>query len=311
MRPRGMRALWLLTPAILVLVHGCAPAGDKDHPTPEFVFGDHGLGPGQFVYPRAIARANDGRIYIVDKTARVQRFSPDGKYETSWRMPEWQAGKPVGLSVDAAGRVLVADTHYARIIIYDRDGQELERYSNHGGEPGQFGLPTRAVVGLNGDIYLAEYGDTDRITRYAPGWKFVSTFGREGLPEGPMIRPQSVRLDTDGSLWVADACRHRILHFSADGTLLGAFGVAGRQPGELQYPYDLALCPDGTLMVAEFGNNRLQRFDRQGRSLGVIGGTGRAPGQFLGPWGVVASPDGLVYALDSGNNRVQVFRMPK
>ena len=83
------------------------------------------LGPGQFHHPRAIACDAQGRLFVVDMTARIQRFSPEGEFETAWEMPAKRAGKPTGLTVDSAGRVLVADTHYNRVMIYDADGNLL------------------------------------------------------------------------------------------------------------------------------------------------------------------------------------------
>ncbi len=276
---------------------------------PDIIFGDRGLGPGQFVYPRAIALAPDGCVFVVDKTARIQRFGLDGEFETCWQMPEWQAGKPVGLTVDDRGRLFVADTHYHRVMIFDRDGHELGRFGEKGTGDEQFDLPTSVALGHDGQIYVGEYGINDRISRFTPDFKFIGAFGREDMPGEGLLRPESVVVDGDGTLWVADACRHRICHFDPDGRLLSTFGTPGREPGQLQYPYDLAFCPDGTILVCEFGNNRLQRFDREGHSLETWGDTGREPGQLLAPWGVVVNRDGRVYVVDSGNNRVQVFRM--
>jgi DNA-binding beta-propeller fold protein YncE len=287
---------------------GCRKPAIADR-QPEFAFGDRGLGHGQFVYPRAMALAPDGCVYVVDTTARIQRFSPTGEFETCWQMPEWTAGKPTGLSVDSAGRVLVADTHYHRVIIFDRDGHELARFGSNGTGDGQFLLTTVAVADQKGRIYVAEYGDNDRINVFSPDLKYLYSFGQENMGETPLIRPQSIAVDGDGTLWVADACRHRVCHFSPEGKLIGTFGSFGRGPGQLQYPYHVAVCPDGTLLVSEFGNNRLQRFDRKGKSLDTWGGTGTAPGQLLSPWSAVVNNKGLVYVLDSGNNRVQVFRM--
>jgi hypothetical protein len=58
------------------------------------VYGSAGLGPGEFNYPRAISIARDGTVFIVDKSARVQRFSPDGEFQIAWALPQKQAGKP-------------------------------------------------------------------------------------------------------------------------------------------------------------------------------------------------------------------------
>ncbi len=290
-------------------VGGCRKPGITDR-RPELVFGERGLGPGQFVYPRAMALAPDGCIFVVDKTARIQRFNSRGEFETSWQMPDWEAGKPTGITVDAAGRVLVADTHYYRIIIFDRDGRELARFGENGTGDGQFLLPTDVAVDREGRIFVSEYGDNDRINVFSKDLKFLYCFGRrDDLGDDAVVRPQCMTFDGDGTLWVADACRHRICHFTPEGKLLGKFGVQGTAPGQMQYPYHVVMCPDGTLLVGEFGNSRLQRFDRNGKSLECWGAAGTQSGQLLSPWSVEVSGDGRVYVLDSGNNRIQVFKM--
>ena len=276
---------------------------------PEKIIGEHGLGPGQFHRPRAIATAADGRVFVVDMTARIARFSPDGEFETSWRMPEWQAGKPTGITVDADGRVLVADTHYHRVMIFDRDGNELGRFGSQGEGDGEFIFPTGVAVDSERNLYVSEYGGNDRISRFSPRLEYQGSFAGPAAGEASLLRPQAVVFDPDGTLWVADAVHHRICRFTRTGEMLSAFGSAGRAPGQLQYPYDIAICPDGTLLVCEFGNNRLQRFDRQGECLEIWGGPGRKPGQLLDAWGVAVGKDGRVYVVDSRNHRVQMFRM--
>ena len=300
----GLRSGQLVLLA-LTLLAGCRERETTGR-RPELVFGEKGMGPGQFVYPRALAIAPDGCVFVVDKTARIQRFSAAGSFETSWQMPQWEAGKPTGLTADARGRVLVADTHYHRVMVFDRDGKELARFGSNGRELGQFIFPTHVAVDADGDVYVSEYGENDRITRFGPDFKPGFAFGGPDAGEASLKRPQSIAFDADGTLWVADACHHRICRFSREGKMLSTFGSPGRDHGQLQYPYDLAVCPDGTLLVAEFGNNRVQRFDRQGRSLDVWGDPGRQPGQLAYPWGVALGRDRRVYVLDSGNNRVQV-----
>lgn len=246
---------------------------------------------------------------MVDKTARIQRFSPDGEFEAAWRTPERENGQPTGITVDADGRVLVADSHYHRVLIYDRDGNELARFGSGGAGPGQFDLVARAVVDGDGNIYVSEYGGSSRISRFSPKFEFLGSFGgpQDGL--AALSRPQSMAFDKNGVLWVTDSCNHRICRFSRDGRLLSSFGSPGREPGQLQYPYGLAFCEDGTILVAEFGNNRLQRFDPTGRSLETWGGPGTQPGQMLDTWGVAVGKGGRVYVVDSRNHRVQMFRM--
>ncbi len=271
------------------------------------VYGRTGLGPGEFSYPRAAAFSVTQRVYVVDKAARIQGFATSGEYACGWRMPEWSAGKPTGIGCGPDGRVYLADTHYARVMVFEPDGRPVAQFGSRGTGPGQFVMPTDVAVDAQGFVYVGDYGGNDRISKFAPDGTYLLSFGRPGGGDGELQRPQSLVVAADGTLWVADACNHRICHFSAAGEFLGTFGRSGAAVGELRFPYGLTLLPDDTLVVCEYGNNRLQRFRMSGESLGVWGTAGRGPGQLAYPWDVVAGPNEHLFVVDSGNNRVQVI----
>jgi DNA-binding beta-propeller fold protein YncE len=272
------------------------------------VFGGRGLGPGDFSYPRAIAAAPDGCVFVVDKSARVQRFSAGGTLETSWRMPEFQAGKPVGLAVHPDGRVFVADTHCHRVMIYDRDGTLLGSFGEQGRGDGQFELPTDVAFDAQGHIYVSEYNGNDRITKWSPDLQFIKPIGTDPIDGLRLSRPTGLSVDADQTLWCADACNHRIIRFDLEGHVLVAFGEMGLHAGQMRYPYDLTVTPQNTIMVCEYGNSRLQWFDKAGRPLGTWGGEGREAGRLWSPWGATLGADGLIYVVDSLNSRIQIVR---
>ncbi len=270
-------------------------------------FGDTGLGWGDFSYPRAIASSADSHIFVADKSGRIQRFDASGRFEAGWWMQEWTYGKPIGMTVHPDGRLFVADTHYHRVMIYDADGHLLDRFGGGGDGPGQFRLVTDVAVDAEGFIYVGEYGGNDRISKFAPDLTFLKHLGAEPIAGARLSRPAALVVDGD-TLWIADACNHRIVHLTLDGRFLTSFGSVGTQPGQMRWPYGIDLCRDGTLLVSEFGNHRLQWFDRSGKSVKTWGGSGRQLGTLYSPWGVDEAPNGNIYVLDSLNNRVQIIR---
>ncbi|MCP4592845.1 MAG: 6-bladed beta-propeller [bacterium] len=305
MFPRVIRAA--LIGVLVMPCAGCDPPALSDNGVVG-VFGGQGLGPGEFSYPRAIAVAQDGTLFVVDKSARIQRFDPEGVFETSWRTPDKQAGKPVGLMVHPDGRLFVADTHYSRVLVYDDEGKLLSQFGEQGRGPGQFELPTDVAIDAEGCIYVGEYNGNDRITKWSPRLEFMQAFGG-GLIEGiELARPAALDIDEEQTLWVADACNHRIVRFDLEGRVLRVFGTMGRGPGELRYPYDLTVVDANTIMVCEYGNSRLQWFDKQGQSLGVWGGEGRGLGNLWAPWSAEIGPKGRIYVVDSLNSRIQIVR---
>ncbi len=271
------------------------------------VWGRRGISDGRFQKPRAMAIDRQDRIFIVDKTARIQVFDTDGKFLRGWRTPAWETGKPTGMSIDGDGNLLVADTHYYRVLVYSPEGKPLKILGGEFGErPGQFGQVTDVVRDSQGNYYVGEKGENDRIQKFSPDGEFLLQWGGHGFEPGRFALPQSLVVDQQDHIWVVDACNHRIQVFDSDGKLLTYWGKQGKGPGELYYPYDLVLGDDETVYVCEYGNHRVQQFTRDGQSLGCWGTHGRKQGQLHNPWALVRDSRGKIYVLDSNNHRVQV-----
>ncbi|MCC6950556.1 MAG: hypothetical protein IT433_03825 [Phycisphaerales bacterium] len=348
---RQLGSVYIGSACVLLALAGCERAPSAGGPLEvEVRFGEVGANPGQFSYPRCLD--SDGEaLWVIDKMARVQKLSPEGDCLGGWRMPEWENGKPTGITVwtpPAGGptRVIIPDTHYHRVMIYDPAGMSppgglnegrgtlLGTFGSYGEGEGQFIYLTDVAVMPTHDgkgiarLYVSEYGGHDRISAFrprpgqAPGmeaeFEFEFAFGRFGSGEAAdpveFNRPQSIEIEPEtGELIVTDACNHRIGVFTPGGQLvrwIGGRARAGREVGQMSYPYGLVLLGDRTAMVAEFGSNRVQRFDLvTGESLGVFGEAGRRAGQLASPWGLCLEGS-RVFVLDSGNNRLQAFERP-
>jgi sugar lactone lactonase YvrE len=286
---------------------GCREAGTGDGRLDK-VWGDVGLGPGRFSKPRAIAIDKRDELYIVDMTARIQVFDADGRYLRGWNTPAHETGKPTGLTIAPDGNLLVADTHYYRVLTYTPEGRLLDDQTlggTLGQGPGEFGFVTDAVRDADGNYFVSEYGEWDRIQKFSPEREFILQWGGHGGAPGEFLRPQHLELDEEGHLWVADSCNHRIQVFDGNGKLITMWGAPGGEPGQLQYPYCLVLDGAGHVYVCEYGNHRVQKFTLDGKSVALWGGEGRGPGKLFNPWALVLDSRGRVQVLDSNNHRVQ------
>ncbi len=297
----------------LVSATGCIGTG-FGHRHPDLVWGRRGLSNGRLLKPRAIAISPQDELYIVDMTGRIQVFTPDGAFLRGWRTPEIKQGKPTGLAWSADGQhLLVADTHYFRMLAYLPDGTLVESMTiggEHGDAPGQFHFVTDVAQDDRYHYFIGQYGQIDQVQEFDAQGNFVRRWGNQGSRPGEFSRPQSLVVDSQGNLWVADACNHRIQVFDTSGDppeLVACWGVPGNRPGQLQYPYGIVFDHDETLLVVEYGNHRVQRFDRQGRSLEAWGGPGKAHGQFQSPWALGIDSQRRLHVLDSMNHRVQRF----
>jgi len=306
---RGGGILWLGLPGLfLVAQAGC------DLPVrsaPELVWGVHGVKPGHLHKPRVAAFDAQDHLFLADLTDRIQVFDRDGAYLRGWRTPQFNVDGPSGLTIDRFGRLLVADTHFYRVLVYSAAGELILQIGDgvQGTTPGRFGYPTDVVVDRAGNFYVAEYGENDRIQVFSPEGKWLRQWGGHGYEPGEFLRPRALAIDERDRLFVADSCNHRIQVFDTQGKLLDSWGSRGERPGEMCYPYDLSIGPDHCLYVCEYGNHRVQKFTLEGKPLGLWGSAGRGPGQLYNPYALAVDSRGNVSVVDSSNHRVQRFRM--
>jgi DNA-binding beta-propeller fold protein YncE len=301
------RRAWLSL-TFVVAAAGCDVTGQS---RPEVVWGIHGTKPGWLHKPRVAAFDRNDHLYVADLTDRIQVFDRDGHYLRGWRTPDFNVDGPSGLTVDRYGRLLVADTHFYRVLVYAPDGTLAFQIGDgvQGTTPGRFGYPTDVVIDRAGNFYVADYGDNDRIQVFSPEGKWLRQWGGHGYAPGEFLKPRALAIDEEDRIYVADSCNHRIQVFDTQGKLLDRWGTRGSEPGEMSYPYDLALGPDGAIYVCEYGNHRVQKFSREGRSLGVWGSAGRDSGRLYNPFALAVDHTGAVSVIDSNNHRVQRFRM--
>jgi sugar lactone lactonase YvrE len=301
-------AVWLAAAFGLALT-GCIDSGASG--TPELIWGEQGIRPGQLEKPRAIAIDGNDEIYLVDMTARIQVFDADGKYLRGWRTPASANGRPTGLTIFKSGRLFVPDTHYYRVLVYEADGTPVESATLGGvmgSGPGEFGWVTDVAEDSEGNIYVSEYGEHDRIQKFSRDGQFLLQWGGNGEELGQFRRPQSMAIDADDRIWVADSCNHRIQVFDTTGKLVAHWGKEGSEPGQLYYPYSIVHDAKGHVYVCEYGNHRVQKFTLDGKSLGCWGTHGRAPGELYNPWAIALDSKGRLNVLDSNNHRVQRVR---
>ncbi len=270
------------------------------------IIGSRGSALGQFNKPRSVAVDGEDNVYVIDMTGRVQKFSPNGEFLLSWRMPETDLGKPKGMCTDTNGNIVLVEPHYQRVNHFARDGKLVEQWGAPAAHGGDFVLPRAVAINSRGEAFVSEYTTVDRVQGFSTKERkrFVS-FGRAGDGNGEFNRPEGLAIGPGDTVCVADSCNHRIQVFTREGKWLRSHGRPGRGAGEFSYPYDIRVDSDGRQFVCEFGNSRIQVFDAKDKPLEILGGPGIQPGEFNNPWSIALDSRGNLYVADSGNHRVQ------
>ncbi len=305
---RRSRVTPLFTCLVAVALGGCDAERSS---VPELVWGIHGTKPGWLHKPRVAAFDASDHLYVADLTDRIQVFDRDGQFLRGWRTPDFNVDGPSGLTVDRHGRLLVADTHFYRVLVYSREGDLLFQIGDgvQGTTPGRFGYPTDVVIDRAGNFYVSEYGENDRIQVFSTEGKWLRQWGGHGLAAGEFMKLRALAIDENDRIYAADSCNHRVQVFDTEGKVLNVWGTRGSEPGQMSYPYDLAIGPDRSLYVCEYGNHRVQKFSLDGAPLGLWGRSGRGPGELFNPWALAVDGHGTVSVIDSNNHRVQRFRL--
>ena len=251
---------------------------------------------------RSLAIDNQGELVALDTGGRVLVYAPDGSIKRQWRMPDNKNGNPEGVCVLRDGRVVVGDTHYHRVVIFDSNGKVVKMFGKEGKGPGEFIFPVAVTKDAQENLYVAEYGSNDRVQKFTSDGQFLLAFGSFGTDPGQFQRPSGL-VWRDGKIYAADAFNNRIQVFSDGGKFLKIL-EASDQPVSLRLPYDLKLGPDDSLYAIEYGAGRVTRLDLNGRLLGRYGTTGSGLGQFATPWGIAVDTHKKIYVADTGNRRV-------
>ena len=268
---------------------GCLPpAGPSDGLVR--IFGEMGDNDGQFRKPRAIQISPANELYIVDFNGRIQVFNPAGTFLRGWRTPEVYFGKPCGLGWSNDGLLMVADTHYFRVLFYQPDGELVEARTiggKNGSGPGEFAFLTDAVQDTRGRYFVGEYGENDRVQIFDPNGQYVAEFGGHGNEPEQFLRPQALTFDRAGRLWIADACNHRlkIYDITADQPkLVDILGHEGSAAGSFVIPMaSILMTRDDSTWPSLVTIGFSARSDRKATC--ELGGTGYVTGRTVSALG--------------------------
>ena len=209
-------------------VHKFSPKGEKLLSLG--VAGKPGNADGQFNQPNDVVVGPDGSIYVSDghdgqgmttapllaeglkrgATARISKFSRDGKFIKSWGTLGVRHGEfrtPHALVFDSKGRLWVADRGNHRIEIFDAEGKYLESRYAYGRISGIFikGATVYAIDSESGPLNHPNWRngvrigplDEDRITGFIPPFEREDRVYQGTAGEG-------VAVDADGNVYAAE-----------------------------------------------------------------------------------------------------------
>ena len=121
--------------------------------------------------------------------------------------------RPCGLTTDESMNLYVAATASSRIVKFNEQGKFLMDFGKGEGglfkKVGKLTNPTGVAVDKEGNCYAADV-NSNCVYKFDAQGRFLLKFGNSGKGDGEFDRCRSLRLGSDGCLWVVDAYNNRI-----------------------------------------------------------------------------------------------------
>lgn len=251
--------------------------------------------------PRAMCVDPQDNLLVIDDAGRVLLFDKTGKLTRQWMMPESALGHPEGVLVLRDGRIAVPDTHYSQVVIFTPDGKVDKVFGKKSTAEGDFGSPVGIAEDPEGNLYICEYGFSDRVQKFTKDGVFIRSIGKAGMKKDEFQRASSL-IHHQGKIFVTDAVHNRIQVYTDEGKYVKSIAV---KPS-FYLPYDIQLGNDGCLYVVEYGNNCITKLTKDGTLLGRLGMSSKDKLHLKSPWGLAVDSSGKIYIADTGNRRIVV-----
>ena len=310
--------------------------------------------------PGGLSLGPDGRLYVADVwSQRIRAIDPEtgvistvaGNGARAYGGDGGPAtgaylGNPYDVSVDTAGRIVIADHRHGHLRRVERDGTirgvagAAFQWDKGDGGPANCAClvaPTAVAHDSEDNIHVGD-GGVGRIRRIDRSTGIIDSLAGCGLPGysgdgGPARRarigsPSAIRFDTAGNLYFTDSTCHVIRRVDREGRIstVAGSGEAGYSPdgtpalkARLHAPWGLAIAQNGTLYFSDRHNHRVRRITRNGLletvagcgEGGDSGDGGPAPAARLNePCGLCLWGDDLLFISDHFNNRIRAVRLP-
>lgn len=205
----------------------------------KFQFGECGKRDGQLLYPNRVSVVRtSGDIIVTERspTHQIQIYNQYGQFVRKFGANILQ--HPRGVTVDNKGRIIVVECKVMRVIIFDQNGNVLQKFgcSKH------LEFPNGVVVNDKQEIFIS-----DNRAHCVKVFNYEGTFLRQIGGEGITNYPIGVGINSNGEILIADNHNNfNLTIFTQDGQLVSALESKVKHA----QCFDVALMDDGSVVLA-------------------------------------------------------------
>jgi tripartite motif-containing protein 2/3 len=205
----------------------------------KFQFGECGKRDGQLLYPNRVAVVRtSGDIIVTERspTHQIQIYNQYGQFVRKFGANILQ--HPRGVTVDNKGRIIVVECKVMRVIIFDQQGNVLQKFgcSKH------LEFPNGVVVNDKQEIFIS-----DNRAHCVKVFNYEGVYLRQIGGEGITNYPIGVGINAAGEILIADNHNNfNLTIFTQEGQLVSALESKVKHA----QCFDVALMDDGSVVLA-------------------------------------------------------------
>ncbi len=195
-----------------------------------------GAGPGELSHPFDVAVDTNGDVYVADSgNRRIQVFNADGAFLRQFGPGVLLSTSEVrGIALTGEG-LWVSDNEQERIFLFSRAGALIRSIGDADSVVGEISRMRGLASDRLGALYVVE-PNRDRTQKFDPHGKGLLSFGsKTGLSLADkkakryLTQPIDAAVAPDGSIWVTDTGRDRIVRYALPVSGYGAtaYSVGG------------------------------------------------------------------------------------
>jgi DNA-binding beta-propeller fold protein YncE len=299
----------LVLAAVLVLLSADSASAFKITPLRHLFDLEHG-----FLQPSDVDVGKNHGIYVLDGVNnQVKVFDEKGAFLFSFGSKGTGRGQfesPLGLTIDSAGRVFVADTGNRRVQTFSAEGKAQAEFpvtlkdAQHPCDPVDLALDEK-----RNRIYVVDNENHSVLLYSLDTFFFLERWGKEGDGRQDFRYPFFIAVGKDSTVLIVDVLNTRVQAWEPKGRAISTIGEWGVDVSQLYRPKGVCVDKDNRVFVSDSYLGAIQVFNRYGSFLSVAGDEAGKIIKWKTPVGMAIDDRQRLYVVDMIANRVCVYQI--